>query len=98
VNEPQYPNRIKEHLAIAVSYAHAQRESGNTMRLLETVETLHEENCMVKALTKLIVTANRAISHLRNTYYPMILSAEDRLAIKIGKNVGYVRGNLKGKN
>jgi hypothetical protein len=37
---------------------------------------------MVKALTKLIGTANGAISRLRNTHYPMVLSAEDRLAIK----------------
>ena len=31
VNDPRFPNRIKEHQAIAVFYAHAQRDSSNTM-------------------------------------------------------------------
>jgi hypothetical protein len=34
VKEPLFPNRIKEHQAIAISYAHAQRDSSNIMRLL----------------------------------------------------------------
>ena len=52
------------------------------MRLLEIVEILDEEDFMIKALTKLIVKANCAISRLKITHYPMILSAEDRLTIK----------------
>jgi hypothetical protein len=51
------------------------------MQLLEIVEILDENECMIKALTKLIVTANEATSRLRNTHYPIILSTEDRLEI-----------------
>jgi hypothetical protein len=90
-----FPSRIKEHQTIAVSYAHAQKDSSNTMKLLEIVETLDENECMIKALNKLIVTANGAISWLRNTHYLMILSAEDRLAIKNQTYAGFLRGNLK---
>ena len=71
-----------------------QRDSTNTMQLLEIVETLDENDFMIKALTKLIVTANGAISRLRNTHHPMLLSAEDRLAIKNQKCAGFVRGSL----
>jgi hypothetical protein len=52
------------------------------MQLLEIVEKLDENERMIKTLTKLIVTENGAISHLRNTHYPMLLSAYNRLAIK----------------
>jgi hypothetical protein len=98
VNNPQNSNRIKEHQAIAVSYAHAQRDSSNTMRLLDVVEKLDEGDCMVQALTKLIVTANKAISRLRDTHYPMILSPEDRMAIKNKKVCWVCKGtNGKGK-
>ena len=64
------------------------------MRLLEIVETLDEGECMVKALTKLIGTANGAISRLRNTHYPMVLSAEDRLAIKNRKICWVCKGEF----
>jgi hypothetical protein len=105
VNDPRFPNRIKEHQAIAVSYAHAQRDNSNTMQLLEIVETLDEGECMIKALTKLIGmikaltkligTANGAISRLRNTHYPMVLSAEDRLAIKNKKICWVCKGEFE---
>jgi hypothetical protein len=62
VNNHRFPNRIKEHQAIAVSYAPAQRNSSNTMQFLEIVETSDENECMIKALTKLIVTANDNLS------------------------------------
>jgi hypothetical protein len=65
------------------------------MRLLEIVETLDEgDEFMVKALTKLIGTANGNISRLRNTHYPMVLSAEDRLAIKNQKICWVCKGSL----
>jgi hypothetical protein len=65
------------------------------MQLLEIVETLDENDCMIKTLTKLIVTANGAISRLRNTHYPMILSAGDRVAIKNKKICWVCKGEFE---
>ena len=56
-----------------VAFAHGQRDSCNTMQLVDVFETLGGEDCLVADLVVPIKTANALISRLRNTYYPMTL-------------------------
>ena len=56
---PSNLNRVREHEAIAVSYAHAQRNSSNTMQLVEVFKKLNGEDCM--STTMIIKTAHKSI-------------------------------------
>ena len=94
VYDPLNSNLVKKHEVIAVSYAHAQRDSCNSMQLVEVVERLGGEDCMLSAVTALIKTANKSISRLRNTSYPMTLSPEDELAIKTEKICWVCKGEF----
>ena len=62
-------NRIKELEVIAFSYANAQRESSNTMQLVEVFETSGGKDCMGAGMTALIKTENNLISRLHNINY-----------------------------
>ena len=75
-------NRCKELEAFAISYAHAQRDSSNTMQLIEVCVTLGWENCVGTSIVALIKIANNSILGMRNVNFPMILSTENELLIK----------------
>ena len=75
-------DRIKEHEAITVSFAHGKRDSSNTMQLVEVFETLDGGDCACAAMVALIRKDNNSILWLRNVYYPMMISLEDVLSIK----------------
>jgi hypothetical protein len=86
VSDPSNLNHVKKHEAIAISFAHAWRDSSNTMQLEDFCETLGGgEDCVATSMVALIKTANEAILRLRNTEYPINLSPEDELAIKYKK-------------
>jgi hypothetical protein len=76
-------NRVKEHEAIAISFANTGRDSSNTLQFVYFVETLSGEDCFGRARVAHIKTANEAILRLRHTHYPMNVSPKDELAIKI---------------
>ena len=46
VVDPSSPNRFNENEAITVSYAHAWRDSSNTMHLIKVFEALSGEDCV----------------------------------------------------
>ena len=70
--------RVKEYEPILVSYIHAQRDSINTMQLLELFDTFGGEDCLGAVIVTLIKTANNSISRLRNVNYLKTLSQEDQ--------------------
>ena len=47
--DPLNSNGVKEHEAVAISYAHAQRNASNTVKLVEVFEKLGEEDCSATA-------------------------------------------------
>ena len=61
-------NRFKEHEAIVVAFAHGQRDSSNTMQLVDVFETLGEVECIGADVVIPIKTANALISRLKTFF------------------------------
>jgi hypothetical protein len=75
-------NGVKKHEAIVISFANTRRGSSITIKLVGFVEKFGGEDCAGTSSVALIKTANKEISWLRHTLYPMNLSPKDELAIE----------------
>ena len=75
-------NFVRKYEAIAASFSHGQRDSSNTLQLIEALETLDGEDCIGAAMVAFITTDNKSMSRLPSTNYPMTLSTKDELAFK----------------
>ena len=71
-------NRIKKYEVNVLSYVHEQKDSYNTMKMVEMFEALSGEDFIGTAMTAITITADKSISRLRNIAYPMTLSLHDK--------------------
>ena len=63
------------------------------MQLIGEVQKLDWEGCTGTFMATLIKEANKEISRLLKTYYPMTISPEESWLLNIGIYAGFVRKN-----